>query len=215
MDSVHDLGGKQGLGPIDTRPDEFRHDWEWRQWALSKCVAWGPGMNIDTGRWIIETIPGPAYLSMPYFGKWCLRDLAMGVVSGVLTLEEARSGETTRTSHAPPARDLDDSLAALKANEAFFDGTAESPPRFAPGQRITTLRAGPPGHTRLPAYARAARGTVIAHHGAHVFPDDNAHGQKTFHHLYTVAFDAPDLWPEADGRDAVHLDLWEPYFVAA
>ena len=211
MDSMHDLGGKQGLGPVDTRPDEFRHDWEWRQWALSKCVAWGPGLNIDTSRWIVESIPGPAYLSMPYFGKWCLRDMTMAVVSGVLTLEEAATGTTDRKGQPAPPRSLDDAFAALQANEAFFHGTAETPPRFATGDRVTTLRAGPPGHSRLPAYARAAQGTVVAHHGAHVFPDDNAHGRRTFHHLYTVGFAAADLWSEADPRDTVHLDLWEPY----
>ena len=32
-------------------------------------------------------------------------------------------------------------------------------------------------------------------------------------HLYTVAFAAEELWPEAKGsQDKVNIDLWESYF---
>ena len=212
MDSLHDLGGKQGLGPVDTDAPPFRHDWEWRQWALSKNVPI-PGLSIDASRWITEMIPGPAYLAMPYFEKWCLRDLAMGVVTGTFTLEEASTGRTDRPAPPADALTLEDAQAALRRNEAFFDGTAEAPPRYAVGQNVTTLRAGHSGHTRLPAYARAAPGVIVAHHGAHAFPDDVALGREIYHHLYTVAFAADALWPEADPRDEVRLDLWEPYLV--
>ena len=73
------------------------------------------------------------------------------------------------------------------------------------------------GHTRLPAYAAGRAGTVMLHHGAHVFPDSNAH----FHgeapqHLYTVAFAAGDLWQHAESPDdEMRLDLWESYLVPA
>ena len=58
-------------------------------------------------------------------------------------------------------------------------------------------------------------GTVVLHHGAHVFPDSNAH----FHgeapqHLYTISFAATDLWQHAESAgDEVRLDLWESYLV--
>ncbi|MEO0917748.1 MAG: nitrile hydratase subunit beta, partial [Pseudomonadota bacterium] len=34
MDGPHDLGGKDGYGPIDVAAPPFRADWERRQWAL-------------------------------------------------------------------------------------------------------------------------------------------------------------------------------------
>jgi hypothetical protein len=68
----------------------------------------------------------------------------------------------------------------------------------------------PPGHTRLPRYARGKTGTVVATHGAHVFPDTNAHGLgESPQPLCTVRFEARELWG-VDG-DPVHLDLWESY----
>jgi nitrile hydratase len=50
-------------------------------------------------------------------------------------------------------------------------------------------------------------------HGAHVFPDANAHGLgEQPRHLYTVRFAARELWGEAaNPRDSVCLDLWEAY----
>ncbi|RVT82617.1 nitrile hydratase subunit beta [Rhodobacteraceae bacterium CCMM004] len=213
MDGPHDLGGRQGFGPVDVDAPPFRHDWERRQWALSKNVAVGY-RNIDHTRWILEQIPPAHYLAAPYFEKWCLRDMAGLILAGQVTLDEAVAGHAT--TQAPPAapRDLAAAREALKANEAVFDRPATAPPRFAPGDRVRTARAGPRGHTRLPAYARAAQGTVTAHHGAHLFPDACAHGTETAHHLYTVAFAASDLWDDADPRDEVRLDLWEPYLDA-
>ena len=36
------------------------------------------------------------------------------------------------------------------------------------------------------------------------------------HPLYTVRFTAPELWgPDANPRDSVSLDLWEPYLERA
>jgi hypothetical protein len=74
----------------------------------------------------------------------------------------------------------------------------------------------PSGHTRLPRYARGASGTVIAHRGCHLLPDEGAKGREVGDHLYTVSFAAPELWgAEANPRDTVALDLWESYLVRA
>jgi nitrile hydratase len=54
---------------------------------------------------------------------------------------------------------------------------------------------------------------VTALHGAHVFPDSHAHGNgEDPRPLYTVRFAAQELWGhQANPRDTVSLDLWEPY----
>ena len=75
----------------------------------------------------------------------------------------------------------------------------------------------PPGHTRLPRYARGRVGTVVAVRGAHVFPDRHAAplgqpGDDTPEWLYTVDFTGPELWGEdADPTLTVSIDAWEPY----
>ncbi len=52
MDGVHDLGGKQGHGPIDVHEpvEPFHSEWEARAWALSKSIGGGApiggGMSV-------------------------------------------------------------------------------------------------------------------------------------------------------------------------
>jgi hypothetical protein len=76
---------------------------------------------------------------------------------------------------------------------------------------VRTRNISPEGHTRLPRYARGRIGEVIAVHGTHVFPDSNAHGKgEDPQWLYTVRFGARELWGK-DTKDAVCIDLWEPY----
>jgi nitrile hydratase len=53
---------------------------------------------------------------------------------------------------------------------------------------------------------------IHAHHGVHVFPDRNAQGVREGQNLYSVRFEAAELWGEnAAGRSAVYVDLWEDY----
>lgn len=214
MDGPHDLGGKQGFGPIDTDAPPFRHDWEARQWALSKNAR-TPGGTLDWWRATMELMPPAAYLSQPYFVKWCLNDLVQAIDKGVFTVEEVVNGTTERT--APPAtpRNVAGALERLRQDCADFERPAATDPLFVIGDSVQTQRHGHSGHTRLPAYARGATGTIAAHHGAHVFADSDAAGIEDPKHLYTVAFPARELWgAEADPRDTVLLDLWEPYLVS-
>ena len=81
---------------------------------------------------------------------------------------------------------------------------------------MVARRDGHPGHTRLPAYARGRRGTIAASHGPFVLPDKGALAEDVAEPLYTVAFAAAELWPEARGRrDSVRIDLWESYLTGA
>lgn len=75
----------------------------------------------------------------------------------------------------------------------------------------------PPGHTRLPRYARGRVGEVLAVRGAFVFPDSNAHaGGESPQWLYTVRFTARELWgPQGDARASVTIDAFEPYLEPA
>jgi hypothetical protein len=53
----------------------------------------------------------------------------------------------------------------------------------------------------------------VLHHGAHVFPDTNAHGLgENPQHLYTVRIAARELWGDsAESNESVLVDLWESY----
>ena len=71
MNSVHDMGGMHGLGPVAPEGEEapvFHHAWEARTHAL--VLASPTRGNIDVGRHRREKIPGPDYLRMTSSEKW-------------------------------------------------------------------------------------------------------------------------------------------------
>ena len=216
MDGIHDLGGKQGYGPIDVNDEYgFHHDWEGREWGIAQCAR-TPGITIDWWRHCRELIMPIDYLERPYFDSWAQTDFSTYIEAGWMTLEEVRAGKSLADSEAyadpPPAQTLEAVLQEDHDDGLRFDAAIDAAPAFVPGQAVITNRHGHAGHCRLPQYARARRGSIHAHHGAHVFPDRSAEGVEMHQHLYTVMFIASELWAEAEGsRDKVYLDLWESY----
>jgi nitrile hydratase len=82
---------------------------------------------------------------------------------------------------------------------------------------VRTRNLQPSGHTRLPSYARNCCGVITASHGAHVYPDSNAHFEgEAPQPLYTVRFTARELYGEdADPTLCVSIDAWESYLERA
>ena len=65
MDGVHDLGGRQGFGPIDPDTDEpvFHSDWERRVLEMFPAMAGAGAFNLDQFRYGMEQIPPAEYLA--------------------------------------------------------------------------------------------------------------------------------------------------------
>lgn len=84
--------------------------------------------------------------------------------------------------------------------------------KFETGERVRTRPQRTAGHTRLPAYLQCKYGIVVRALGAFPLADeraaDPAHARLSA--LYTVAFDARDLWSDASAS-RVHADLFEDY----
>src|SRR5258708_39608381 len=111
---------------------------------------------------------------------------------------------------APPPLTPDKIPAALP-KRIHANRDVQVTPRFQAGQRVRARNMHPPGHTRLPRYARGKVGTIDRDHGVFVFPDTNAHflGEKP-QHVYSVRLAARELWGErASPRDSVYIDMWE------
>ena len=85
--------------------------------------------------------------------------------------------------------------------------------RFQPGDRVRTTAQDPPHHTRVPRYARGAAGVVVEPQGTHALPDDRSRGVTTIQPVYTVVFEAHELFGEGDHR--VTVDVWESHLEAA
>jgi len=75
----------------------------------------------------------------------------------------------------------------------------------------------PAGHNRLPRYMRGKRGRIVAVRGLCPLADLRAEGRGDVAvMLYTVAFDAAELWGvDAELHETVHADLWESYLAPA
>jgi len=223
MDGIHDLGGKHGFGAVTREADEpvFHDRWEARVFAMMRAaVAAGVIRNADQFRHAIERIEPAAYLSHGYYGRWLggIETLLLeaGTISaGELAARVRERGGDPGSAAARPAAHPDrvEYLPAAAGSRRDPPGTA----RFAPGDRVRTAAFATAGHTRLPAYARGRCGTVLAAHGAWVFPDSNAHGAgEAPQHLYTVEFSGAALWgAAAEPGTSVTLDLFESYLEPA
>jgi nitrile hydratase len=220
MDGIHDLGGKQGYGPIEVDEDKnpFHHDWEAREWGIAQSAR-TPGITIDWWRHCRELIMPQDYLERPYFDSWAQTDFSTYIEAGWMSLgdlDEVGSGSVVAAQNDPlPALSLEQVLQEDRAHAHRFDAEIDAEPAFSTGQTVITASHGHAGHTRLPQYARGRRGMIHACHGAHVFPDLSAQGEEVHQHCYSVVFSAAELWAEAaDSPDKVYLDLWETYLVA-
>jgi len=218
MDGIHDLGGKQGFGPVVTEPGgkAFHERWEAAVFTMVRSArACGALSNTDQFRYAVERIEPIAYLTHGYYGRWLGALENLLVEAGIVTTAElnARTAELGGDPAFPAAARPDPECGPFPAGGDGARRPLTRPPRFAVGQQVVTSAATTSGHTRLPAYARNRHGVVTARHDGWVFPDRNAVGdgeQPT--HLYTVAFSGRELWgPEAEPGLTVHLDLFEPY----
>jgi nitrile hydratase beta subunit len=203
-----DLGGQDVRDAIvqEAEGDVFHASWEPRVMAL--VVAMGPtGLsNIDMNRAARETLPN--YRDLSYYEIWLAALEKLALQNGVLS-----------ESPPPPKQVLhaEDVMAAIKKGWPV-SRPATRPARFSIGDRVRTVQGEPQHHTRLPGYARGKVGAIQRIHGAHVFPDTNAHGMgEAPQWLYTVAFDEKELWGDTAPvqRSVVSVDAFEPYLEPA
>lgn len=219
MNGVHDMGGMHGMGPILAEKNEpvFHAPWEGRVYALTRAMGAWRKWNLDASRHQRELIPPADYLRMSYYEKWIEGLVELMVKTGLVTQIEVESEKADQGTkkQTPP-------LTAEKVPAMIAKGLPSSrdvavAARFKVGQRIRARNMHPPGHTRLPRYARRATGTIQRDYGVFLFPDTNAHflGEKP-QHVYSVRFAAHELWGEqASAQDSVYVDLWDDYLEPA
>ena len=218
MNSVHDMGGMHGLGPIRYEKNEpvFHARWEGRVLAMRREMAVWVKSNLDAFRHRQERVPAADYLRMSYYERWFTALVEELAENGLVTRAEVASGK--RAPRSPKAkRPVVPSAVPQAPARGFARRDVPVAPLFQAGQSVRTRNLNPLGHTRLPRYARGKRGMIHRDHGVFVFPDTNAHGLgEKPQHVYSVRFGARELWGEqAAPRDAVYLDLWDDYLEPA
>jgi len=219
-----DLGGRKGFGPVPIEADEPVYHAAWEGWVVAGILAtMMAGLyNVDEFRAGIDDLDPLSYLSVGYYGRW-LHTLEVNCVrAGVLTEEEVerRLAEIADRPEAPLPR-LDDPRIAAELRKLVEEGASNlraiaDEPRFRPGDRVRGRELPGERHVRIPGYAQGSVGVVHVVHGAFVFPDTNLRREgESPQHVYAVRFAAADLWPDADERATVLVDLWESYLEPA
>ncbi|GII32048.1 nitrile hydratase subunit beta [Planotetraspora mira] len=216
MDRIADMGGTRGWGLTHPpRIDEpvFEERWQGRAFALGILAIPVAGWNVDAFRHATERLDRTAYLDDGYYGRWLNSAELMLTESAILApdaidararnlrgehVEEPPTPEPARPGYAPAAE------GSLR--------TVDAAPAFAAGERVRARDMSPPGHTRLPAYARGHTGVVELVQPAEVLPDTNAHflGENP-QYVYSVRFDSRELWGAGAEPFAVTVDLFESY----
>ena len=209
MNGIHDMGGMHGFGPVIPEPNEpvWHAPWEARVYALARAAGL-PGLRQQ-----IERMPAADYLGATYYEKWLYALTETAIRLGAITREEVETGKPNPSSpKAIPALTADQVEAAMNRGR-LSTRAVERQPAFQVGDVVRARNIHPVTHTRLPRFARDKPGVIVLLHGAHVYPDSVALGQgENPHPLYTVEFQARDLWGEgANPRDTVRIDLWEDY----
>jgi len=219
MNSIHDMGGMHGLGPIVYERSEpvFHARWEARVAALFSAMgAWGR-WTADALRFRIESMPADEYLRASYYERWLAALTEISIESGLISTTELETGKPDqRIAKQTPALTLDQARTSLTRNREW-SRPEPAPARFRRGDTVRARNIHPVGHTRLPRYARGKIATIERCRGAREFPGDGTLGiATTGQHLYLVRFSARELWGDgANERDSVHLELYDSYLEPA
>lgn len=217
MQGGHDLGGKQGLGPINPEPESeepvFHSEWERRSFALTIATGMLGQWNIDQSRYARERQHPVDYLKHSYYENWYEGICKLLVEHELITDEELRSGDFSEALSAnlrvPSQADAKKILSS--GGPTVMNLNQE--PNFSIRQKVRVKRNYTAGHTRAPTYVQGCIGEVVLQHGGHVFPDAHADGEKKGEHLYAVRFLAAELWGSVSDKNEVIIDLWEPYLL--
>ena len=197
MDGMHDLGGKQGFGPVRPDGEVFHAAWEKRANALYSLAVKLGVFNMDEYRHAIERMEPRHYLAASYYERSLTSLATLCVEKGLVPLDELERRADGLFPLALPS-------AAGRSNVA----TRES---FLPGDVVQVSTDQVPGHVRMPAYVRGRTGVVVGTSPAYPFPDAQAHGVDSDDEpTYDVRFQATDLWPDADAA-LVHVGIFQSY----
>jgi len=218
MNGAHDMGGDHGHGPI-VQEDEvvpFHASWEGRSFVLNLSSG-GGRWNIDAGRFAREDRLPTDYLASNYYELWLKGLERLTVEAGMVTVDEIEAARAGASFDAvtEPALSADNVEAVMRGG-----GTnrldVDAAPKFAPGQSVRASVDTPPTHTRCPQYVRGRTGVIDRDHGVFTFPDTNAHGLgRKPQHIYSVRFEAQELWGSESQGGAVYVDLWDDYLEPA
>ncbi len=200
MDGVHDLGGRQGFGPVRYSPQAqaFHAPWEKRVNAMYSLAVKLGLFNMDEYRHAIERMEPRHYLSASYYERSLTSLATLCVEKGLMTREELdRCAQGGFPLSLPGAAGRTNVVAATS---------------FEPGECVRVRADYVPGHCRMPGYIRGKHGVVVSQSPAYPFPDAHAHGVAAADEpTCDVRFSSSELWPDSADHAFVHVGVFHSY----
>jgi nitrile hydratase subunit beta len=204
MDGVHDMGGKQGFGPVRHGASKavFKAAWEPRANALYSLGVRLGLVNMDEYRHAIERMEPRHYLAAGYYERSLTGFATLCVEKGVVTREELE-----RLAGG-----------AFPLSLPSAEGRHNAMPResFETGDKVRVKNEFVSGHVRMPGYIRGKTGIIVGISPPYPFPDAAAHNlQAQDEPTYDVQFRTEELWPHASDPALVHVGVFESYLEKA
>ncbi len=210
MNSIHDMGGMQGLGELRYEENEpvFHEPWEGRVPAMMSALSLYGGFRVP-----IESLPAADYLRMSYYERWLVALTEQIINYGLATRTEIERGRPD-----PGSVKATPTLTPAEAREILFrtyqsEQEIEVAARFQVGDSVRGRNRHPTTHTRMPRYTRGKAGTVERDRGVFALPDNEVYNlDPKPQHVYLIRFTARELWGEgALPQDSLYIDMWEDY----
>ena len=200
MDGMHDLGGKQGFGPVRFVPNApvFHADWEVRANAMYPMAVTVGLINMDEYRYAIERMEPRHYVAATYYERSLTSVASLMVEKGWVSAADLAQKAGCVFPLAKPG-------VAGRSN-------LSNAQNYTVGDRVKVRDDLVAGHVRLPAYLRGKLGEVVGCSPSYPFPDGHAHGVPSEPEpTFDVRFRAQDLWPESADDAFVHAAIFRSY----
>ncbi|WP_296258152.1 MULTISPECIES: nitrile hydratase subunit beta [unclassified Pseudomonas] len=200
MDGMHDLGGKEGFGPVkrSNYAGFYQMPWELRVHAIGAVMIGKKFWCADEQRHAIERMEPRHYMNASYYERQLTAFLTLAV-------EKDLCGHAELCKRAEGGVPL--SLPAAAGRAA--SGATEW---FQVGQKVRVKDEFVPGHTRFPGYVRGRTGVIAGQSAPCHFPDAAGHAlDAALEMTYDLCFEAKDLWPESCDDAQVHFTAFHSY----
>ena len=161
MNGVHDMGGMQGMGPIQPEKTSrcSMRAGKGAYWRMSRAMGARGKWNSDASRPAIESIPAADYLRMSYYERWFTGLVEQLVGSGLVTRAEDRERQAgAGSAKSDPAAQPRQCRDAAPWSDSAHAGRGGEAALSQPASACARATCNPVGHTRLPRYARGKDG---------------------------------------------------------
>ena len=224
MKLQHNLGGLEGLDPVNVEKQVFVEPWETRIFGIHTAMM-ALSNHLDTAlpKYQISQVPTQfksfwtwghlrmgaegmhpfEYFRLRYYEKWLGGISGFFIEEGYITQEEldTRTAELLEDSEKAASSLPTGGNKAIDAQVVKYlregdspQRPSPSPPKFAVGDTVKVKQVTPGAHSRLPGNLKGHTATVIKVYDSFTYFFTTEDGIGTPMPVYSLAFQPEELW---------------------